>query len=256
MNTYVKLMLGFLFLTSFSMTLPTYLSQEIPTAEDMEVTDLSTSKKVLYVRGTAESLIIKGTDTQSVSTDLSDASISEISVDGDKVNLLLKTHTVKVLVEVPHGIKVVCDMEGIQNSKGRLELREDQDDYRSVSFIDLSGDVEFDGDGYHVDVEGHSGSLDILTYGHVNADLKDLPKGEKIDIDTYQGNVLVKLAPLTDANLNLTTKKGKVILNHLYQVLPQKFNKKKFIGVLNDGGPEIKLHSENGATVMLSSKMN
>jgi len=256
MNTYVKLLLAFLFLTSFSMTLPTYLVQEIPTVNDKEVVDAMTTQKVLHITGTAESLIIKGTDTQSISTDMSDSSISEISVDGDKVNLLLKTHTAKVEVEVPYGVKVVCDMEGIQYSKGRLELHEDQDDYRSVKFIDLSGDVEFDGDGYHVDVEGHSGSLDILTYGHVNADLKDLPKGKKIDIDTYQGNVLVKLAPLTDANLNLTTKKGKVILNYLYRVLPQKFGEKKFIGLLNDGGPEIKLHSENGKTVMLSSKMN
>ncbi|MEL6925737.1 MAG: hypothetical protein AAFO94_16955, partial [Bacteroidota bacterium] len=176
---------------------------------DIKIPDYAS--KTLYISGPAASLVVEGHDKNNMLMNLSPSDAQPMEVQEDRVVIQLRNEEKAVRLRIPAAMKVVCELEGIQYTGG--SLGPGQSDYRSVTFKDLRGAIQFEGDGYHVSVENHSGSVDVTTYGNVDASIADLPKGAGISIDTYLGAVRVEVDDELDAQLKLTAKKGKATLD-------------------------------------------
>ena len=219
-------------------------------------TDVPTYKKVI-ITGQVAALVVKGYDGKNIENNIdaleNNPLASELNVNDEVVKINFKDETAKVILKVPKDIEMVCVLAEIFDESDYKNLS----DFRPVSFTGLSGGLEFKGDGYNVSLNKVSGSFQVTTYGNVSALLENLPKGEKVMIDSYLGDIKVRIPEFTDANISLSAKKGKAKLGgNLYRILPEKNTSKKIKGILNDGGAIINLHSERGKQVLLTSKLS
>lgn len=204
----------------------------------------------VVLEGGVSDVEIKGHDGQQVIITTSNGgAISE-----DNYTIKHKTLTVKledkhesVSILLPNEVSLICDFADWVE-----EINRDAP-FRKVSIEGVGGAIEFNADGYDVNVKNPESHISIVTYGNITAWFDDFEEDTIISLDTYLGNVTAHIPLEIEANLNLTAMNGKVEMDKKFKVTRELRNSSNnFIGEINGGGIDVILHSESGSSVRLS----
>ena len=212
------------------------------------------SGKKITINGWATNLIISGHDKSFVSieagVDNETKLVARHKKGENELEISLKEETKSVHIYIPENTDLNIAMEAVM-WEGSFDREKD---WRNIKIENTNGELEFDGDGYHVDLNNVNGSIAVVTYGNINADFADLSKSEVISLDTYLGNVEVGIPASTSANLTMRAKGGEVKIDPNLKISETtKKSNKKLTTKLNGGTIPIILHSEGGAYVSLKA---
>lgn len=205
--------------------------------------------RVILEGGTAE-VEIKGHDGQQVIIVTSNGgplSEDNYSIKRKSLTIKLTDQYESVRILLPKQVSLECDLADWVD-----EINRDVP-FRKVSLEAIGGAVEFNADGYDVNIKNPESHVSIVTYGSIDAWFDDFQDETIISLDTYLGNVTAYIPLEIEANLNLTAMGGKVKMDKKFNITRQLRNStNNFIGEINGGGIDVILHSENGTFVQLN----
>ena len=212
------------------------------------------SGESINLNGWASDLTISGHDESYVLIEQGDDNESESAAThkliGDVLEISLTANTRTMHIFVPKPVNLAIEMEDVVWET--YFDREKESDWRKMKIEKIRGDIEFSADGYHLNLQEVSGSIAVVTYGNIQASIADLSNSELISLDTYWGNVEVKIPANAAADLVMRAKSGVVQLSPKLQLTNvKKKSQKRLTGQLNGGTTPIILHSEGGQLVSL-----
>ncbi len=192
-------------------------------------------------------LLISGKDTPTDSIDYT----TRMKKNGKELEIELESPHYSVEISVPEGMPLAVKME-----RNFYNEYDNGPGNRPKAFLtNLKADLEFYANGYYdVTLKNLSGSVSLVTYGHVKADFSTLPENGILSIDTYRGNVEVTIPRKIGSQFQMTAKDGKVdVASNVSVESVLEKSSQKFIGQIGNGGStQIILHSEAGKYVLLS----
>lgn len=158
----------------------------------------------------------------------------DYNIDGKTIQLGLKDRRQNVKVFVPSGLEIEIKPNAI------VEESYSNKDYGFIDLKDLNGPIELEADGYHVDLKNVKGQVSLVTYGDINAILPKQNTANMLSLDTYSGNIKIKVQPDKKYAVRCNAVSGDVIIDS---------------DVLQDhqSNPSIIAHAESGKYIKLET---
>ena len=114
-----------------------------------------------------------------------------------------------------------------------------------IRLSDVSGVAELDTTNGKIEVTRCSGSVDAeTTNGGISVELVTVTPGREMSFETTNGRIALTVPPSLAAEINAATTNGSV--RSELPLTTSRFSRTSVKGLLNGGGPEIRLRTTNG----------
>lgn len=207
--------------------------------------DIPFDGDAIHITGSFEQLAIHGSETTgqvNITDLLTGASLLQTvkhKATGKTLDLEIKGNT-KIRIDVPKSMNIKCTPTSIIYDGSYVRSR----DAHNIHILNTEGEIEVNADGYRVQLYNTSGSISVVTYEDIKATLPYLQANSIVSLDSYTGEVLLRIPDSIDPKIKAKAKNGKVTIGFD----DDNFNQK------NKGtGNQVLLHSEKGKWVNVKS---
>jgi len=199
-----------------------------------QVTNIPFAGSTLVVKGEVNYLEIRGQGGDNIAIQEYQNSNNLIQhyrqeIEGDVCTITLKHKHGGINLFVPQDLNLNIQLDPTAYEDGPLDLN----DFGNINLRDLTGNLEINTDGFHVQFKDINGLSSIVTYGDIQGKFKNRQPGKLINLDTYLGNVYVQISKDYKVDISAKAVKGTSYINDLF---------------LNDQSypNRLSIHSENG----------
>lgn len=198
----------------------------------------------VIIIGSFDQVAIHGQENSSqvTFTDLLDghslASSVDHKVDGETLKLAIKGNE-RIRINIPSHLNVICKPVPIIYAGSYVYDR----DAHVIQVYNTSGEVEINGDGYKVYLARTSGSISVVSHESIYAMLPNLNTSSIVSLDTYLGNVDVRVPHTLDPKIKASAPKGTITIK----------GDKSLFDSENATGNKLILHTEGGKRIRVNS---
>ena len=201
----------------------------------------------IEIEGTFQQLAIHGTDENgkvSFSDLLDNSSLLKNvthKIDGSTLKITLEGST-QMRMDIPKNVNILCKPKPIIYEGSYIHGR----DAHHIHVQNTSGEVEISCDGYKVTLHHTSGSISVVSHEDIEALLSNIATTSIVSLDTYMGDILLRIPHTLDPKIKATAPKGSITIKGDTAL----FNGNAAIG------NQVLLHSETGKQIFVTSLMH
>jgi len=198
----------------------------------------------IEIEGSFNQLAIHGTDINNkiTFTDLLNESSLLSSVDykvkGSRLKVTISGDT-RMRIDIPKNVNILCKPVAVIYEGSYIFGR----DAHHVHVQDTDGEVEINADGYNITLDRTSGSISVVSYENISAILPNLKKESIVSLDSYLGDILLRIPHILNPKIKATAPKGSIKIK----------GDKILFDSKNASGNQVILHSEEGKQIFVSS---